>query len=209
MSELKKALQQKFGEARVTDIESLEDDYIDLIKIDIQTHLSLRVIMTHGMSDYKMPIPEHLDTVKDKVYNEIFFCIPEYWDLEDKDNPNMNWPREVLQKMAKNVIENNTWYGPGHTIANGNPSKPISSTMKQEYFLLTTPIHLEDYLQPLEIGDKTINFLAIIPLFDEEYNQLIYRAYPKWIRRYRSRNHDEILDDFRVSMKNSRWSFRR
>lgn len=206
MDSLISALEQRFGENRVKEFTDYGEGYISLLQIDIQTQHSLRVLMTNGISDYQMPIPEHLTSVKDRVFTEIFFCIPSYWELSDKDNPNRNWPIKVLQKLAKNLLGNKTWYGPGHTIANGNPTQPISDLMQQEYFLLTDPIHLENHLAPLTIGDKTIHFLAVIPLFNKEYDQLVYKAYPKWIRKYRNRNGNEILDDFKTE-SSSKFSF--
>jgi hypothetical protein len=135
--------------------------------------------------------------------------LPGYWDLNDKDNPNYNWPLKAIQKLAKNVIENESWYGPGHTIANGNPTTEISETMKQEYFLLADPIILEDFFAPLSTGDKTVYFLAIIPLFHKEFEQKMHKGYPKWIKKFRGRNGDEVLDDFRQSIYKSRWKLRK
>src|SRR5690554_3208085 len=133
MSDLKEVLSKRFGAHRVKDYVRNEDDYIDLLKIDIETTYPVTVFMTNGMSNYKMPVNERY---AGREFNEIYFCLPGYWKIEDRDNPNMNWPFEVIQKLAKNVIEKETWYGPGHTITNGNPAKEISETMKQEYFLL-------------------------------------------------------------------------
>lgn len=205
MSELKTALIKRFGERRVSDYPTNSDDYINLLKIEIEANIPLTVILTNGMSDYEMPVPE---SCKGKEFNEIYFCLPSYWDLNDKENPNVNWPLKMIQKLARNVIENKTWYGPGHTIANGNPSTAISETMLQDHFLLATPIALEDYLQPIEIDNKIIRFLAIVPVFHQEFEQKMSKGYSKWIIKYRSRNGNEILDDFRQSIHKSRWWFR-
>ncbi|MBW7869056.1 MAG: suppressor of fused domain protein [Brumimicrobium sp.] len=194
MSELEKALKEKFGEHRVKEFITEDEMYIPLLEITIQTNLTFRVIVTNGMSDYKMPIPNHLKTVNERVYNELFICLPEYWDFTDE---NRKWPIETLQKLAKNVIEKETWYGPGHTIANGNPTKPISNLMEQEYFLLADPIYLEEFMKPLQLNDKKIYFLAVIPLLMSEYDLLVYKAYPKWLQKFKSGRGNEIIDEYK------------
>ncbi|PKR79709.1 hypothetical protein CW751_13815 [Brumimicrobium salinarum] len=202
MSELKTALEKRFGAHRVSEYPQQDGDYIDLLKIDIEKKFPLTILSTHGMSDYTMPVPERY---KGREHNEIFFCIPGYWELDNKENPNFNWPFEVIQKLARNVIEQKSWYGPGHTIANGNPTKEISETMKQEYFLMADPIFLEDYFPPLQVGDRMVYFLAIIPLFHKEFERKMHKGYPKWIKKFRARNGNEILDDYRQSIYKSRW----
>src|SRR5690554_465934 len=202
MSDLKIALEKRFGAHRVNDYPTSDKGYIDLLKIDIEKKFPMTIISTNGLSAYEMPVPERYKTRK---HTELFFCLPGYWDLEDKENANMNWPIEIIQKLAKNLIEGETWYGPGHTIANGNPSHQISETMKQEYLLLTDPIELEDFFAPININGVETFFLAIIPLFHKEYEQKMHSGYPKWIKKFRGRNGNEILDDYRTSIYKSRW----
>lgn len=205
MEDIKTALIDRFGKQYVTDFSWKEEEHIDLLKVDIQTRNHYRLIMTNGMSNYKMPIPGHLEAIQNRVHNELFFCLPEYWNLEDKEDPNANWPMQIIQKLAINVLENKTWYGPGHTIANGNPLKSISTTMKEEYFMLMDPIYFEEYLQPMKVGEKEVHFLAIVPIFQQEYDNIIYKGHHKWLRKFRSRNGDEILDDYRKSIHASRF----
>ncbi len=202
MSELKTALEQRFGAHRVSDFPTGDDGYIDLLKIEVEKKFPLTIISTNGLSSYEMPVP---DRYQERKHTEIFFCLPGYWDLEEKENHNMMWPLEYIQKLAKNLIEKETWYGPGHTIANGNPSLHISETMKQEYLLLADPIELEDFFAPININGVETYFLAIIPLFHKEYEQKMHSGYPKWIKKFRGRNGNEILDDYRTSIYKSRW----
>ncbi len=198
MSELKNQLDKRFGKNQVNEFPLGGDEYIHLLDIDVTTRQNqMRIIMTDGLSDYKMPVPKRY---KAWEATEIYFCLPSYWDIKDYENPQMNWPLEIVQRLVKNVIENQTWYGPGHTIAHGNPPKPISKTMKQSYFMLSEPIALEDHLQPLEVKDKEVHFLAIIPLFSQEFDRKRSQGYQKWIRKFRIKNGTEVLDDYRKSI---------
>lgn len=202
MNDLKSVLQARFGDHRVKDYPIKDEDYIDLLKIEVELKFPLRIIATNGLSSYSMPVPERYQG-KERV--ELLFCLPGYWDLEDHDNYNMTWPLEVIQKLTKNVIENETWYGPGHTIANGNPADSISETMKQDYFLLSDPIVLEDLFLPVIVNGEKVHFLAIIPIYHQEFERKQHQGYPKWIKKFRLRNGNEILDDYRKSIYKSRW----
>lgn len=202
MSTLSQALGDRIGEHRVHELPDPSGENIDLLLLDIESKVPIRVLMTDGLSNYKMPVPEKFD---DRSFNEIYFALPSYWDLEDTENPQMNWPIQKLRKLANHVIEKNTWYGPGHTFSNGTPPEPLSSTMSQEHLLLTDPIILEDILQPLSVDIKEVFFLAIVPIFYQEFERKQHKGYFKFIRKFRSQNGNEILDDYRESIYKSRW----
>lgn len=202
MSELRKVLESKIGEHRVHSFNRSSEDYIDLLLLDIETKIPMKILMTDGLSEYKMSVPEKHTG---REFNEIYFALPSYWEIEEKENPLMRWPIDQIQKLAKHVVENETWYGPGHTFSNGNPPAPLSENMKQNHLVLTEPILLEDLFQPLSLNEKTIHFLAIVPLFEDEFDRKMSSGYFKFIRKFRARNGNEILDDFRTSIYRSRW----
>jgi hypothetical protein len=202
MSELRKALESQIGEHRVHSFNSGSEDYIDLLLLDIETKVPIKILITDGLSEYKMPVPEKH---KGREYNEIYFALPSYWEIEEKENPLMRWPIDQIQKLAKHVVENETWYGPGHTFSNGNPPAPLSENMKQNHLVLTEPILLEDLFQPITLNEKTIHFLAIVPLFEDEFDRKMSSGYFKFIRKFRAKNGNEVLDDFRTSIYKNRW----
>jgi hypothetical protein len=205
MSNLSKAIAAKIGEHRVHELPDESGNNVDLLLLEIESKVPIRLLMTDGLSNYKMPVPQRYE---DRAYNELYFAIPSYWELDDLSNPNMNWPIEKIKKLTNHVIEHQTWYGPGHTFSNGNPPEPFSENMKQTYLLLADPIMVEDILQPFGFGEKTIHFLAIIPLFEEEFLRKQHIGHLKFIRKYRSRNGTELLDDYRESIFKSRWRIR-
>jgi hypothetical protein len=205
MTELANALGEKIGEHRVHSIPDESGNNVDLLILDIETKVPIKVLMTDGLSNYKMPVPERY---KERSHNELYFALPSYWEIEEVNNPKMNWPIEKIKKLANHVIEKETWYGPGHTFSNGTPPEALSETMKQNHMLLAEPIFLEDILQPLEVNGKTIYFLGVIPLFDDEFDRKQSKGYYKFIRKFRGRNGNEILDDFRSTIYKSRWRIR-
>lgn len=204
-TDLQIALEQRFGEHRVSPLPNTDEKF-PLLILDLELASPVTVLMTNGLSDYKMPVP---DKYKGREFNELYFCLPSYWDWEDLDNPNLNWVYTWLRKMATYVIEKQSWFGAGHTIPNGKEHLPISSTMKQNHFFMCNPILLENELEPIRIGEKTIYFLAVFPIFQDELDYKNARGTFKFLQKLNSANVTEKLDDYRSTVLKSKWRFRR
>lgn len=200
-SELQIALEQRFGENRVLQVPSNGSDF-PLLIIELELSSPVFILMTNGLSSYKMPVPEKYIG---REFNELYFCLPSYWDWEDVNNPNLNWVYSWIRKMANYVIEKETWFGVGHSIPNGKDSSAISSTMKQNNFLLSDPILLEKELEAITVGARKINFLAIIPIFQDEMNYKQARGAFKFFQKLNSANVTEKLDDYRSTVLKSKW----
>ena len=155
-------LQERFGSDQIELLPVAEEE-VQLALIQLSTS-NVRVLTTIGLSDYCMPVPEKM---KGREWNEIYFCLPTYWDLADKENPNMNWVLHWIQRLAKHVIEKQTWFGPGHTIPCGNPFVSLSPTMRQNHFILVDPILLATEMQAVNLDDKEVHFLGTLPIFEE------------------------------------------
>ncbi len=196
---------QRFGADRVTVI-PVEGDACPLLLVEIDARTKVKVLMTDGLSDYKMPVPEK---EIGREYNELYFCLPSYWDVEDTNNPRMNWVFPWIQRLVAYVRTNETWFGHGHTMPCGKEKQPLSETMKQNYFMLCHPLLLEEELSPMEIDGKTIHFLAIIPIFENEFTYKMGKGTKKFLERFIRSGNTENLDDFRVPSKLSRISFLR
>lgn len=202
--DLLKAFENRFGAHRVRSIQNPLHNEQELIILFLELDVPVTVVMTASLSEYQMPV---LEKWVGREFNEIFFCLPTYWDFEDYTNPNASWIYTWLYKLERFVKEKNTWYGPGHTIPTGNPEVPISDLMKQEYFIFLDPILLQKELSPLNVDGKTIHFLSIIPIFGDELDFKMGKGTQKFVRRFIQRNYDEKLDDYRNSVLNSRLRF--
>lgn len=200
---MKKALQERFGEHRVQEIPTKEGQ-IKLLALDLELKSPVTVIVTNGLSEYTMPVPEKY---ADRGHNELYFCLPDYWEWEDLNNNRTNWVFEWIDRLAKYVVEKETWFGPGHTIPCGEKTG-LSETMKQNYFLLADPMLLEKEMSPIQIGEKTIHFLAVIPIFKKELDYKHARGTFKLIHKMTIRGVSEKLDDFRGSVLKRRWSYK-
>ena len=161
-------------------------------------------LMTKGLSDFEMKVHEkHLG----EEFNELYFLLPSYWDLEDLQNEKFNWVFPWLNRLHTFVIEKNTWFGHGHTIPCGNPFEALSSSMRQNHFMLTRPIEANLDLKKVETQEKNIGFLGIIPIFEDEMDFKQGKGTAKLMDKLRVSGITEKLDDFRVTSLKKKWRF--
>lgn len=205
MTALQAALAHRFGEHRVSEIPTGEGE-MPLLAMDLELNTPVTVIMTNGLSDYKMPVPEK---VAGREFNEIYFCLPSYWEWQELENPQMNWVFPWIQRLAKYVVEKETWFGAGHTIPCGKEMQELSESMKQNHFFLSDPLLLQEQLEPVQIDDKTVHFLAIIPIFPDEMDYKQGKGTFKFLQKLSNQGVTEKLDDFRSTVLRSKWRFRR
>lgn len=203
MTDLHSALAKRFGEHRVSDFPVKEGE-MPLLLLDLELNSPVTILMTNGLSDYTMPVPEKM---MGREHNELYFCLPSYWEWDDLENPKMNWIFAWIQRLSKYVVENKTWFGHGHTMPCGQEMEALSETMRQNHFFLSDPMLLENELEPLVIDGKEIHFLAIIPIFGEEMDYKQGKGTLKFQQKLRNNGITEKLDDFRGSVLKSKWRF--
>lgn len=202
---VKQAFQKRFGEHRVLEAPTKEGD-IPLLIIDLELKSPVTVIVTNGLREYSMPVPEKF---LGREHNELYFCLPDYWVWEDMTNPQMNWVFYWIQRLAKFVVEKETWFGHGHSMPCGKELKPLSNTMKQDHFLLLDPILLEQEMAPMKLNDKTVHFLSIIPIFKKELEYKHSRGTFMLVNKFINKGVSEKLDDWRFSVTRNKWRFKK
>lgn len=202
---VKTELEKRFGAHRVMDVPR-EEGQFPLLMLDLELDSPVSVLMTNGLSDYEMPVPEKW---KGREFNELFFCLPSYWEWEDMSNPRTNWVFDKIDFLAKYVLENKTWFGPGHTMKVSKEGGSLSETMKQDYFILSKPLLLEQELATMKVNGRDINFLAIIPIFSDELDYKMGKGTHKIVQKFRQKGVTEKLDDFRGTVLKSKWRLRR
>jgi hypothetical protein len=177
-------------------------DAVSILQMDIQLKSKVTVLMTDGFRHYKMPVSEkHIG--KERV--ELYFCLPDYWDLKDSSNPNMNWVFDWLDRLAKYAREKESWYGHGHTLYCGSNHSKLSATMKQDHFLFIDPMLLREELAAINYEGEVTHFLAVIPLFKNEFEYKQRKGTFKFMEKMLSCGMTEKLDDFRTSIVRSKW----
>jgi hypothetical protein len=203
MTSLKLALHKRFGEECVTGIPVHEGE-IPLLHIELHSKSNVSILMTDGLSEYCMPVPEKQ---QGHEFNELYFCLPSYWLFNDASNPQMNWVFPWIQRLANYVMKQKTWFGHGHTMPCGKEMLQLSATMKQNHFFISSPILLEEELAPIQLANKTIHFLAIIPIFPDEMDYKQGKGTFKFVQKLRNHGITEKLDDYRGTILRSKWRF--
>jgi hypothetical protein len=195
------SLKSRFGEHNVCAVSS-EEGLFPLLLINLELKSPVSVLMTHGLSDFTMPVHEKHS---DKANIELYFCLPNYWNLKDPNDSNSNWVYRWISRLATYVIDKHTWFGHGHTMPCGKEMLPLSETMKQNHFFLSEPMLLEKELAPLDIGEKRVHFLSIIPIFPDEMDYKQGKGTLKFQQKLIQHGITEKLDDYRGTVLRSKW----
>lgn len=202
-SNFKAALEAHFGANRVSEVPSNDGEF-PLLFLSLDLKSPVTVLMTNGLSNFTMPVHEkHLE----KAHIELYFCLPNYWDLNNLNDSNTNWVYPWIRRLAQYVIEKNTWFGHGHTMPCGKEMQSLSATMKQNHFFLSEPMLLEKELAPIVIGEKQVHFLSIIPIFPDEMDYKQGKGTLKFQQKLIQHGITEKLDDYRGTVLRSKWRF--
>lgn len=195
-------LQEFLAKRLNKDIQIIENEWGSFIFFHPNQANTSKVLMTIGLSDFKMPVHEkHIG----EELNELYFLLPNYWDIEAVENPKFNWVFSWLQRLKKFAVEKEAWYGHGHTFPCGREMNPLSESMRQNHFILTRPIELDEDLAEIFLGDRSIGFLGVIPIFEDEMDFKQGRGTVQLFEKLRTFNVTEKLDDFRNTVLKSRW----
>jgi len=145
--------------------------HIDVHIVKPSTQFPYIRLVTSGMSDLRMNVPEELDVPK---FLELMVTLPPEWkvDSESFNDENWYWPVRLLKFLVRFPHQYSTWFGYGHTIPNEDPPKPYApKTRLCCALILPSPTVPEKFIS-LEISpEKTIYFLAVLPLYAEEMQQ--------------------------------------
>ena len=154
------------------------------------------ILFTSGLSNTKQLSSE---TYPEFEHIELYFCLPEYWKVEDT-SLDSQWPIEWLNRIAQIPQKNNTWFGPGDTIPAGKPIQEISFKFKQNHFILTEPIKLEEQLKEVTLKDKSVRFLSLVPIFETEMAHKTNHSAKILMAKYTYANLTEELDEYRIPL---------
>lgn len=171
----------KHIEQHIGKIESVFHELVsDLVHIDVHwvkptDHFPFHSLVTSGMSDIPMTVPEGLEEHR---YAELCILLPSDWNIDGKDlqtmeapfnNENNYWPVRWLKTIARFPHEYKTWVGWGHTIPNGEDAEPYAENTKFGCMLLLPSLTLGPDFHSLKINEeKTINIYCLYPLYKQE-----------------------------------------
>ena len=135
-------------------------------------------LVTSGMSDLPMTVPDGLENPEGVELAELVLLLPKDWFVADEkglvaadvmEDQQKFWPVEMLQWLARFPHEYESWVWYGHSFPNGDPAEPYSSNTKLSNALLLVPVHWqpEQYNMKLKNG-RDLTFLSVVFLYDDE-----------------------------------------
>jgi len=145
--------------------------HVDLHVVPPNASRAYFTLLTSGMSDLDMHTPEGLE---DLALAELCLCLPKHWPLSMTDfgwrDSQYSWPIAVLQRTARYVHREKTWFSWGHTIGSIVHPGPIDAEGRFTGILLLNPRTFPEGADRVttEEDGRTINFLAVIPLLPPE-----------------------------------------
>lgn len=195
MPDYSEVLKSRIQAQSITKIDQIADKKIDILLLDAHLDRAFSILTTEGLSNYTMPFR---DTENNAPHVELCFALPSYWDL-DFASENSVWVLEKIKFLAEFVINRETHFWDGHTIANANPNKPFSTTMKQDFLLFSKPLLYQEELGEITLAEKSITPLFLIPIFNKEFEHKLSRGVLSLKKKLVNHNVSEILDDYRTS----------
>ncbi|MBS1563470.1 MAG: suppressor of fused domain protein [Bacteroidetes bacterium] len=177
----------------------------DLVHIDVHwvkasENFPVNVLVTSGMSDMPMNIPEGLDV---PAYMELCVLLPKEWPMDQaswKDEKNY-WPIRWLKHMARFPHQYDTWLGYGHTLPNGEHADPYAENTKLGCMILLPSISLPEGFRTLRVSaDKSICFYCLYPLYREEMEFKLAAGSHELLNKFAKNQIGDIID---INRKNT------
>ncbi|QYK06874.1 suppressor of fused domain protein [Shewanella zhangzhouensis] len=169
IEEISNHIEQYIGEVSMVFHELISDTvHIDVHHVKPTPERPFHTLVTSGMSDLKMSVPENVDSTH---YMELMVTLPEYWQIDDESfkDERWYWPVRQLKFLARFPHKFDTWLAWGHTIPNGDPAEAYADNTKLSGAIILPSVNVPEGFSSLEIdNDKVIEFYSIVPLYDEE-----------------------------------------
>jgi hypothetical protein len=175
----------------------------DLVHIDL--HLvaptperNCYTLVTSGMSDAPMTVPEGLEAMR---FAELMIQLPPDWpldkvqalpgkppekgDAERAATERWYWPLRWLKVMARLPHEYDTWLCESHTVPNGDPPEPFAPDTKLCGMLVIPPMGASVDFAMLNVNpDKTIFFYQLMPIYAEEMDLKLRKGVDALMKRF-------------------------
>lgn len=146
---------------------STTDISCDLLLIPPNEEHDFYTLVTCGMGAHKMNLPDDANESCDRA--ELILCLPKYWHIKST-NEKWFWPLRLIKMLAHLPIQEDSWLGWGHTVANGSPY--FDNTKLSGVILGDSPLFEDENVLELPNGEK-VCFYQIFPLYEEEMNYKI------------------------------------
>lgn len=168
--------------------------HIDIHHVKPTKSRPFHTLVTSGMSDLPMAVPEGYDI---SPYMELMITLPADWKISDEafKDENWYWPIRELKFLARFPHKYDSWFGWGHTLPNRDPAEPFSDNAKFTGVMLAPSINVPEDFVNLKINDeKEIYFFSLIPLYEEEMNLKLKKGADEIFNRFDKYYISDIVD---------------
>lgn len=179
--------------------------HLDVHWVKPSTKIPANVLVTSGMAEAPMTVPPGYDGPQ---YMELCCFLPPDWapDFAPKtgaedllQTERWYWPVRWLKSLARLPHEYSTFLGYGHTVPNGEDPQPFCDNVEFCGMLVTYP-HPVPAFASLQVGDHSVAFMQIVPLYKEEMSLKLKRGAETLERAWRSQS---PLQMFNAGRKNA------
>ncbi|WP_407364601.1 suppressor of fused domain protein (plasmid) [Pseudomonas luteola] len=208
IEEISTHIERHLGEVNGVFHELVSDTvHIDVHYVKPTRERPYHTLITSGMSDLPMSLPEQVDATR---FMELLVTLPEQWlvDQEAFANEAWYWPIRQLKYLARFPHKYDTWLGWGHTIPNGQPAEPFADNTRLSGVILLPSVNVPEEFFTLEINpEKTIEFYSIVPLYEEEMNLKLARGTDALLERFDKYGISDIIQIDRQNTCKKRFGF--
>ncbi len=186
--------------------------HLDVLLVEPSPSCDAWTYVTSGMSDLPMTLPPDLPDPELWARAELFIQLPSDWlpqeghavfDAADDENDTEHlwYPIRWLKSLARFPHNFDTWFGPGHTMPNGDPAEPIGPGTQMTGFLMNASISYDVAFDRIEATDgNVINLYAVYPLYTEEMDFKLNKGSDALMDRLAAADVNEIYRPNRASV---------
>lgn len=179
--------------------------HIDVFWVAPSEKRPYHTLITSGMSDRPMHVPEELEGL---AFMELMVTLPSTWrvDQEAFEDERWYWPVRTLKFLARFPHKFDTWLGYGHTIPNGDPPEAYASNTKLNGIIILASPQVPDDFPTLKTNDgTTIHFMSCVPLYQEEMNLKLKKGADALLELFDKHGLSEVIDPDRKNVARKRF----
>lgn len=161
-------------------VHELESEYVHT-DVVVTANEDYKFLVTCGMGAREMP---NCMVFIDKALNRIetYISLSPDYNISNEDICDI---ASELQRISKYPFENDTFFGPGHTI---NASRKIKEKFGYDYYLFFLPLKEIDVT-----GLGCVYFIPLIPIYEKEREWMVKNNSLEWIVSYFSTHSEETV----------------
>lgn len=184
-----------------------EHAHIDVHWVPPNPSREFHTLVTSGMSDAAMSVPEGVDAPE---FAELHITLPANWEVsQEAFNDEANyWPLRLLKSLARLPFVYRTWLGYGHTVPNGDPAEPYDASTGLCGALVFPSASVPEGFRTLRSRSGEEIFLyAVVPIHRDEMDYKLRRGVDALVDRFEAKGVSDLVDPGRDSVcRGRRWN---